>query len=274
MASRGRGRLSRVWSMDNHSGAQLPQRSEADGTQRRQHLISRLELSATVLLIIVTLLVGSLTIWDRLSPTEAAAQGPTPPPVTPPPAEPVSIDGAPTLGDKGAKVALITFTDFECPYCGRSARETLPELERQYLRTGKVLFVLRNYPLPIHKNAQKAAEAAECAGSQGRFWEFHDWAFRHQTELDEANLGVAAKTLNLNLATFRACLDGQMTERVKGEVKAADGFSIAATPTWFIGVVQPDGKVKVTERIQGAKPLAEFQRALDRTIAIADGARR
>ena len=236
------------------------------GTERGSRLTARLELSATVLLIVVALLVGGITAWDRLSPRPTQAAGLRPPPPAPP-EDPISVEGAPTLGDRNGRVAIIVFSDFECPYCGRSARDVLPEIERQYLRTGKVFLAWRHYPLPNHKNALGAAEAAECAARDGKFWALHDWAFQHQTELDRANLLAAAKTLGLDRTAFAACLDGQTTARVKADVAAAKGFSITGTPTWFIGVVQADGRVKVTDRIEGARPFADFQQAIDKALA-------
>jgi hypothetical protein len=128
--------------------------------ERRSPVAARLELSATILLIVVALLVGGLTVWDRVYPPAARA-APSEPPL---PKDPVFIDGVPSRGDRNAKVALIEFSEFECPYCGKSAREVMPEIDRKYVTTGKVSLAWRHYPLPMHKQAQKAAEAAECAG--------------------------------------------------------------------------------------------------------------
>lgn len=245
------------------------------GTEPGSRVTARLELSATVLLIVVALLMGGITVWDRLSPQPTQAAGVRPPhtPPPPPPSDPVSVEDAPILGDRNARVAVIVFSDFECPYCGRSARDVLPEIDRQYLRTGKVFLAWRHYPLPNHKNAFKAAEAAECAARDGKFWALHDWAFRHQAGLDRANLLAAAKTLGLDATAFGACLDGQTSAKVKADLDAAKGFAITGTPTWFVGVVQADARVKVTDRLEGARPFTDFQRAIDKVLA-SDGQRR
>jgi protein-disulfide isomerase len=131
--------------------------------------------------------------------------------------------------------------------------------------------VFRHYPLPIHVNARKAAEGAECAGRQGKFWEFHDWAFQHQKELDQANLRAAAKTLALDPASFDVCLGGQAAAKVQADVEFANAVSIGATPTWFFGVVQSDGKVRVTSRLTGAKPFEDLRQALDKAAATVEG---
>lgn len=222
-----------------------------------------LESVATMLLIAVTLFVGGGAVWDRI-------YAPGPPTELPPPADPVSIADAPKRGDGNAKVALIEFSDFECPYCGQSARELLPELEREYLRTGKLLLVWRHYPLPIHAHAKKAAEAAECAARQGKFWEFHDWAFQNQKELDASHLHAAAESLRLDLGRFASCLDGEAARTVERDVEIGDGFSVSGTPTWFVGIVRSDGKIDVSTRISGARPFAVFQEAIDQAIDVVD----
>jgi protein-disulfide isomerase len=219
------------------------------------------------MLIFVLLLVACLAVWDRTSSRVLAR---TEPPRGPLPSGAISIEGAQIRGDKKAKVALIVFSDFECPYCARSAQDVLPELERQYLRTGKLQLVWRHYPLGIHKNAMSAADGAECAGRQGKFWEFHDWAFQHQKELDQANLIGAAGGLALDAGVFEACLKGQASTKVQADVEAATLLSVAGTPTWFIGVVQADGKVKALERLEGARPFAVFREAIDKVIATVD----
>jgi protein-disulfide isomerase len=90
------------------------------------------------------------------------------------PRDPMSIAKDPVKGSRSAKVAVIEFSDFQCPFCGRYVKDTLPQLASEYVETGKVKYVFRDYPLNFHKNAFKAAEAAHCAGEQDKFWEMHD----------------------------------------------------------------------------------------------------
>src|SRR5258708_865285 len=103
-------------------------------TERRSPWTARLDLAATILLIVVALFIGGVIMWDRLSPPAAQAGATARSPLHLPP-EPISIEGATIRGDRNAKVALIEFSEFECPFCARSARDVLPEIERQYLRT-------------------------------------------------------------------------------------------------------------------------------------------
>lgn len=92
-------------------------------------------------------------------------------------AKDIIISGSPVLGDPNAKVTLIEFSDFECPFCARHFAQTYPEIKSNYIDKGTVKLVFKNYPLPFHSSAQKAAEGAECAKEQGKFWEMHDKLF-------------------------------------------------------------------------------------------------
>lgn len=89
----------------------------------------------------------------------------------------INIEGSSVLGDSNAKVVLVEFSDFECPYCVRHFSQTWPDIKKNYVDAGKIKVIFKNFPLNFHPNAQKAAEAAECAGNQGKFWEMHDKIF-------------------------------------------------------------------------------------------------
>jgi len=95
----------------------------------------------------------------------------------------VSMNDDPVKGDLNAPVTIIEFSDFQCPYCGRFFKSTLTEIERDYIKTGKVRYVFRDFPLDFHKQAPKASEAANCAGEQGKYWEMHDKLFENQNAL-------------------------------------------------------------------------------------------
>lgn len=133
----------------------------------------------------------------------------------------MSLDGAATKGDRKAKVALIEYSDFQCPFCGRFARETLPQLDEKYVRPGKVLVAFRHLPLPIHALAQRAAEAAECAGQQNKFWLMHDFLFRDSGQLAESKLTSSAAGLGLNDGQFKACLEGRTAAKARADAAFA-----------------------------------------------------
>ncbi len=180
------------------------------------------------------------------------------------PSAPIDISKEQFKGAPNAKVAVIEFSDFQCPFCGKYDRDTYPQLLKDYVDTGKIKYVWRDYPLDFHKNAEKAAEAARCAGDQGRFWEMHDRLFANQQTIAAIDLPKHAEALQLNASMFQQCLDsGRYAADIKKAVADANGFGISGTPSFFIGVVQPNGTVKVSKKLVGAKAYTEFKTALD-----------
>jgi len=127
-----------------------------------------------------------------------------------------------------------------------------------------VKYVWRDLPLDMHPNAQKAAEAANCAGAQGKFWEMHDRLFANQQTIAAADLPKHAEALQLNVGEFQKCLDsGRFAADIKNDIDAGNNAGINGTPTFLIGTVQPNGTVKVTKKLVGAKSYAEFKAAID-----------
>ena len=184
------------------------------------------------------------------------------------PKKPLPLAGAPTRGSREAHVAVIEFADFQCPFCAAFARNTLPYLEQAYVETGKVVFAFRHFPLvEIHPRARRASVAADCAFRQGKFWEMHDALFTNQRALDEASLGARAEKVGLSRGLFDNCLNGLGEVRVRQDEKSGHDLNLTATPTFFIGAIQSDGTVRVSNRIDGAKSPDAFQAILDRLIS-------
>ena len=120
----------------------------------------------------------------------------------------VGLADHPMLGTPEAPLTLIEFSDYQCPFCRRFAETTLPALKRDYIETGKLRYVFRDFPLDrLHPHARKAAEAAHCAGDQGQYWAMHDLLFQHQQALQVERLKGYARQLGLNARAFEACLD-------------------------------------------------------------------
>jgi len=185
------------------------------------------------------------------------------------PREPMAISDEPFKGNGQARVAVIEFSDYQCPFCARYSKDTFARIEDDYLDTGKVKYVFRDLPLPFHKQAFKAAEAAHCAGEQGKFWEMHDLLFQNQSALAVEQLPGYARTLGLSEDGFARCLEsGQFAADIDKDVAAAGAVGINGTPTFLLGVVQPgDGRVKVVKKLVGAKPYEEFKAAIDGMLA-------
>ncbi len=168
------------------------------------------------------------------------------------------IDDDPWAGSKDARVVVVEFSDFQCPACA-SAYPVVKELKEKY--GDQILFVYRDFPIhSIHPRAQKAAEAAQCAFEQDRFWEFHDILFERQN--DWANIGVPkfkeyAVELGLDADSFNQCLDSdKYREEVQTDLQEGSHFGVQATPTFFIN----------DKNIRGSAPLSMFEVMIDEEL--------
>jgi len=148
-----------------------------------------------------------------------------------PPRADIRLTDTPIRGGENAPVMVVEYADYECPYC----QQLEPELKRLAVEyRGKMSLAYKDVPLPMHASAAKAAEAAHCAGVEGKFWEYHDLLFATK-ELESGKLKEHARTLNLNLPAFNKCLDsGAQAELVKEQLREAQRLGLAGTPTLFI----------------------------------------
>lgn len=179
----------------------------------------------------------------------------------------ISLEGAAISGNERARVVLIEYSDFECPFCARFVRESLPEIKKTFVDTGRLLLAFRNLPLPIHRHAEKAAKMAVCASRQGRFWDIHDALFARQEDLSEPVMEQIAKTLDLDIAALNSCRGGPASEQLRKEVAEAEALGISSTPAFFLGTIGGDRRVKVKTAIAGARPIEEFVRAIEALLA-------
>ena len=144
------------------------------------------------------------------------------------------VDNSPraTLGNQNAKVVIEEFSDFQCPACGVIS-PMVEQIVRKYL--DKVRLDFYHYPLSYHQNAFIAAEAAECANDQGKFWEFGKVAFANQTNLTEDNLKLFAKNLKLDTTKFNQCLDsGAKKAKIKNDMAEGDKRDLQGTPSFYV----------------------------------------
>lgn len=227
-----------------------------------------LEVVATIAVIVLCgTVVWALATRQPATVPRNSAPRPAPRPQPPLPAEPVAIGGV-TQGSNTARLALIVYSEFKCPFCGVFARDTMPALTEKYINTGKVQLVFRHFPLDgLHPFARKAAQAAECASQQGRFTELHDAMFASQAALDGPSLDVHLSRLGLKNTAFDACMTGSSAKRIDEDVEAGRALGVTGTPTFFIGVAQGDRRFKLVQRLSGARPLKDFETALDRWLA-------
>ncbi len=174
-----------------------------------------------------------------------------------PPAELPFVEVAavgPARGPAQAPVTIVIFSDFQCPYCSRAV-PVLEEIRKTY--GDKVRLVFRDYPLPIHPLAPKAAEAGHCADEQGKFWEMHDEMFKHQDKLGVDDLKADARKIGLDGKKFDECLDsGRMKAAVSENAAAAQAAGVDSTPAFFI-----NGRL-----VSGAEPFDAFKQVIDREL--------
>jgi len=169
----------------------------------------------------------------------------------------VSADDDPGKGPEDAQVTIIEFSDFQCSFCANYVNETLPIILATY--GDQVRYVFRDFPITSsHHQAQKAAEAAQCAFEQGKFWEYHDMLFQRQEALDVPSLKSYGTALGLDESAFNLCLDsGEYAEEV--QMDFADGltYGVTGAPTFFI-----NGR-----KLDGAQPFSTFQIVIEEELA-------
>jgi protein-disulfide isomerase len=179
----------------------------------------------------------------------------------------VSLSGRPMLGNPEAPLTLIEFSDYQCPYCRRFVEATLPALKTEYIDTGKLRYVFRDFPLDrLHPQARKAAEAAHCAGEQGRYWAMHDVLFQHQNALAMEQLQVYAQGLGLDATAFEGCLQqGIYTAAVQQDLEEGTAAGVQGTPGFFLGKTRADEAIQGTF-IRGAQPITAFRQAIEHLL--------
>ena len=179
----------------------------------------------------------------------------------------VRLANQPMLGAPEAPLTLVDFSDYQCPYCRRFHEQTWPALKRDYIDTGKLRYVFRDFPLDrIHPQARKAAEAAHCAGEQGHYWAMHALLFQHQQALQVEHLKRHARQLGLNASAFETCLEqGTYAAAIQQNLEDGLAAGVQGTPGFFLGKTRPDGIIQGTF-IRGAQPLAAFQQAIERLL--------
>lgn len=173
-------------------------------------------------------------------------------------------DDDPFLGNPNAKVTVVEFSDFQCPFCGRFFHETEPKIIDAYVKTGKVKFVYRDFAF-LGPESGWAAEAAQCANDQEKFWEYHDYLFNHQKGENQGaftkeRLKEFARALGLKSGSFDLCVDsGKYRAEVLKDTEAGRSKGVSGTPTNFV-----NGRP-----LTGALPYDQFQTAIEEALRAA-----
>jgi protein-disulfide isomerase len=168
---------------------------------------------------------------------------------------PLEIGDAPVRGNPKAPVTIVEFSDFQCPFCAR-ARPAVNRVREVY--ADKVRFVFRHFPLNFHPQAEKAGEAAACAGEQGKFWEMHDRLWANPGKLQPAELKEHAAAIGLDAGAFGQCLDsGRYAGRVQQDIEQGARYGVSGTPAFFV-----NGRP-----LTGAQPYEAFAQVIDDELA-------
>lgn len=170
------------------------------------------------------------------------------------------------LGSDDAAVTVVEYFDFQCPFCGRFARQEFATIKAQYIDTGLIRWVFRHFPLEqecnppanLHPRACESARASECADDQGMFVEFHDLLYEDQDDLSDNRFGEIANTLGLDATQFDACIAGNSkAARVLQDVNSGNALAVSATPTFFVN----------DEVVSGFQTAAQLSEVIDRKLA-------
>jgi protein-disulfide isomerase len=182
----------------------------------------------------------------------------------------VVVAGAPTKGSAAAKVMMVEVSDYHCPFCRRHTLTTQPQIDTEYINTGKLRYVFIDYPIDqLHPDAFKAHEAANCAGDQGKYWEMHGKLFESPPTRDSAQLAPQlvsqAQAVGLDVGKFRTCFDGgKYSTPVRDNVARMQALGVDSTPTFLIGLTPAAGQpMKVVKVVRGAVAYQQFKAALD-----------
>ena len=169
----------------------------------------------------------------------------------------VEVGQAPAFGKENAKVTIVEFSDFQCPFCSRGA-DTVTQLKKKY--GNKIRVAFKHFPLPMHKEAVPASEASMCVNEQNtdKFWKYHDLLFKNQDKLDNASLEKYAKDVGADTKKFKECFDsGKYKEFVQKDMQQGEKLGVRSTPTFFV-----NGQL-----ISGAVPIENFSEIIDEELA-------
>jgi protein-disulfide isomerase len=231
--------------------------------EKRRRTETRNRLIGIGLIVLGAALVAFFLIYPTLRPVDVVT-------VTPLTRSQVDFNN---VGDPNAPVKLEEYSDFQCPYCARFSEDTEQAVLDTYVATGKVYFTYRSVGEFIGPESSRSAEAAYCAGDQGKFWEYHDYILGNQRGenagwFSERRLSAFAEALGLDTAAFSSCLNGgKYRDMVRQELFTARDLDIQSTPTFVISY-EVDGQT-VTDIIKGAEPFSTFQQRLDAALAAA-----
>jgi len=210
---------------------------------------------------LVLFLTIAIAFCSACTPQEKESQAAEAPSKPPPPVL-INIEGEPMAGAPTAEVIVVEFVDYQCPVCARQVREIMPQLTENYIDTGKIAYVFKDFPAERwHPRAFQAAEDVHCAADQGQFMEMHDLLLLNQNTLQEEALYDHAETLSLDISTFQDCMiTNKHATSIRSDFEEGESLNITGTPTFYIGVPEPGrpGSMRVISIIRGVGAYPSF----------------
>ena len=179
----------------------------------------------------------------------------------------ISLDGAILTGSRNARLALIEYSDLECPFCARLDREVMPNIIRTYVDTGKLMLAFRHLPIESqHPNALMAASALECAAAQGHFWTVRGPFFALPKPLSYAKLKEVAVQHGLDSSALDQCIEGDTKQKIRQDILHASTLGIRRTPTLILGSIERDNQVRIGTIIGGLPTDDRLDAAIDEAL--------
>lgn len=207
-------------------------------------------------------LLQKMAAQPQAQPQPAQVRPPAPAPAAP--AKLASVTGY-ILGRPDAPLTMVEFTDLQCPFCNRFTTQTFDAIKKDWIDTGKLRFVSRDFPLDFHPQARRAARASRCAGEQGRFWELRSDLVRNASRLSPDFITERAAALKLDMTAFGACVESTRFDAdIAKDQQEGSAAGVEGTPTFIVGRTTPAGLDGV--RIVGAQPYEVFDQKLKQLI--------
>jgi protein-disulfide isomerase len=184
----------------------------------------------------------------------------------------IDLKNAPQKGSADALVALIEYSDYECPFCIRHFKETMPLIDKNYIETGKILYSFKDFPIDqLHPQARRAHEATQCVGTlqPAKYWDMHNRMFGAPALHTPEALETTATGLGINAAAYKECLaSGRTTAGIRATGEEATAFGANGTPAFFVGIIdKATNQVKITRALSGALPFTQFAQVIEAALA-------
>ncbi|TKB43202.1 DsbA family protein [Thalassotalea mangrovi] len=164
----------------------------------------------------------------------------------------------PRLGDDEAKIAIIEFSDFQCPYCKRFIEQTFPSIQRKFIDAGKTAYFVRDFPLSFHPQARGAAIAGHCAHQQQKYWQLREVFFNNIAKLSDDYYRQAASSLDIDMDAFNDCIESATEDNINEDIALARSLGVTGTPAFVIGKIEGNSLIDA-QLLIGAQPQSSFE---------------